>query len=171
MNLTAKYLSFFLIGLMLMGNIGVSLTTVLCHCTGKELRSFSPPASPCCQHKAQLAQNNPPKHCCRKTNTCPAPSTNQIQLNSTCCTQTTDYQHITVAHKPNQPSIKACVCAHCHDAWLPALPIAWALAAPAYTYAPLVADTFFKSARSNAPPLRPHAHARALLNNIKNYRC
>jgi hypothetical protein len=166
----AKYLSYFLIGLILVGNTGLSLTTVLCQCTGKFSQSVIFPPAPCCTHKAE-AKPKQAKKCCAKDAVCAAPTADEPAFSaSKCCDQKTDYQHIKQAERTKVAKVHACHCHICHD--LADFQVRF-LPAAAYVYiAPIWLDQISQHAyNSLAPPLRQYANGRMLINNIKNYRC
>lgn len=185
-KIVAKYLSFFLIGLLLVGNTGLSLTTVLCHCQGLKIQTLNSNPAACCSHSDEKSEGKSEgKSCCRAKH-----STDKVD-NSACaiattassqdgfaphrCNKNTEYQHLDQAQQPEKSELKAkaCTCTHCHNPYL-ALPLAIshrAIAAHSYDYAPVPKNTAQKSARSNAPPLRRHNDSRALINDFKNYRC
>jgi hypothetical protein len=166
----AKYLSYFLIGLILVGNTGLSLTTVLCQCTGKMWQTAIFPPAPCCAHKAEL-KAKPNKKCCDKDMVCAAPTTDELIFSAAkCCDQQTDYQHIEQAERNEVAQIAACHCHHCHP--LADLQVFFRAATPYIYIAPIWLDQISQHAyNSLAPPLRKYADGRMLINNIKNYRC
>jgi hypothetical protein len=177
-KIVAKYLSFFLIGLLLVGNTGLSLTTVLCHCKGLKIQTLSASPPVCCSHDDDNNDSqNQLKSCCSAENGACAIATAPAEdgFAPRHCHKNTRYHHLDQAQQPEKSQLKAkaCTCTHCHSPWL-ALPLApsrRAIAATCYDYAPVPKNTVQKSARSNAPPLRRHKNSRALLNDFKNYRC
>jgi hypothetical protein len=171
-KIVAKYLSFFLIGLLLVGNTGLSLTTVLCHCRGLKIQTLNSNPAACCSHEEEKSE---PKSCCRADNSACTVATAQDGFAPHHCNKNTIYQHLDQAQQPEKSELKAkaCACMHCHSPWqaLPLVVSYRAIAAHSYDYAPVPKNTVQKSARSNAPPLRRHKDTRALINDFKNYRC
>ena len=137
----SKYIAYFLIMLMLVGNTGLSITTVLCACHGKVVYAASKAKKACCKHdeivtnpsenlfidadlasilNQNLGKEKPNKTCHNAHHQAPLAnslSSNILSSMHKCCNQQVEYIHIDKAQEFKYSPIISCECenSHHHD--------------------------------------------------------
>ncbi len=124
----SPFWSVFLILLVLLGNTGVGLTSILCGCTGKQYTSFFAPAEECCEHAKAEQPKAEKKTCCAQHSQerCSilqaSKGSENEQISKRCCSKNSGYWHTDAADtgSSTKASAKKCACTKCTNDFPPA---------------------------------------------------